>query len=179
MGDRCAVEEHVILVDADDRDVGTCEKLTAHQTGKLHRAFSVFVFNSEKLLLLQQRAASKYHSGGLWSNTCCGHPRPGEAALNAAQRRLPEEMGFAVELHRRVSIRYELQVSDGLRENEYNHVFVGEFDGVPAPNPAEVGDWRWVRPGEAIIDARSNRELYSPWFPPVFEALIKQGGIGE
>src|SRR5918997_6672888 len=128
------MSEQVILVDEADREVGTGSKLEAHREGALHRAFSVFVFDRRGRLLLQKRAAGKYHSGGLWSNTCCGHPRPGEATAEAARRRLREEMNFDCELRAAFEFLYRAQFTNKLIEHEYDHVFVGEFGGVFVPD---------------------------------------------
>ena len=129
------MEEQVILVDEHDREIGTDAKLSAHAAGKLHRAFSVFIFDTDGNMLLQRRAATKYHSGGLWSNTCCSHPRPGESVHEAAQRRLQEEMGLDCSLQLALSFTYRKELGNGLSEYEYNHVFLGQFNGTPAPNP--------------------------------------------
>jgi isopentenyl-diphosphate delta-isomerase len=155
--------EQLILVDAQDREVGVGEKMQAHAEGALHRAFSVFVFDAEKRLLLQKRARTKYHSGGLWSNTACGHPRPGEMTLAAARRRLREEMGFDCELSRAFGFLYRAELDNRLVEHEYDHVFVGRFDGVPAPDASEVEDWRWLSVGQLRRELRERPEEYSYW----------------
>jgi isopentenyl-diphosphate delta-isomerase len=136
--------EQLILVDAEDREIGVKEKMQAHVEGALHRAFSVFVFDSEKRLLLQRRARTKYHSGGLWSNTACGHPRPGETTIASAHRRLREEMGFDCELNRAFGFLYRTELENRLVEHEFDHVFVGIFDGQPQPDATEVEEWRWL-----------------------------------
>jgi len=136
--------ERVVLVNEDDREVGTAEKLEAHQRGLLHRAFSVFVFNSRGQLLLQKRAAGKYHSPGLWGNTCCSHPRPGEDLEVAVHRRLQAEMGFDCELRKLFSFIYRVPVGNDLIEHEVDHVFLGHHDGDPIANPEEVQDWKWI-----------------------------------
>jgi isopentenyl-diphosphate delta-isomerase len=138
------MEERVILVDENDVERGTAEKLRAHAEGALHRAFSVIVFNRRGELLLQCRAGGKYHSAGLWTNTCCGHPRPGEDTLVAARRRLGEEMGIDCDLQPLFGLRYRADFANGLAENEYDHVFVGRYDGEPRPDPGEVQAWRWA-----------------------------------
>lgn len=155
--------EQVILVDEDDRQVGVAEKLSAHREALLHRAFSIFVFDAEKRLLLQRRARGKYHSGGLWSNTCCGHPRPGETVRAAAQRRLREEMNFVCELREAFHFIYRAELGNGLVEHEYDHVLVGEFDGSPAPSLAEVEDWRRIGMDELRCDLRERPHRYSSW----------------
>ena len=157
-------EEEVVLVDAADREVGRAGKLAAHRQNLRHRAISVLVFDAAGRMLLQQRAAQKYHSPGLWSNACCTHPRPGEAAAAAASRRLVEEMGISPRLTFAGLFAYQAPVGDGLWENEVVHVFTGLHEGSAAPDPAEVGDWRWseVAPLRADIAAREDR--YTPWF---------------
>lgn len=154
--------ERVVLVDQRDRSVGELEKLAAHRTGKLHRAFSVFVLDGAGRILLQRRAAHKYHSGGLWSNTCCGHPRPAEETRAAAERRLLEEMGFQCALEPAGAFVYRAQLGD-LVEHEYDHVFVGRFDDEPRPDPAEVADWRWVSRRELETDLAAQPERYTVW----------------
>ncbi len=136
--------EYVVLVDQHDEPVGVAEKLQAHRQGLLHRAFSIFVVNSQGQLLLQKRALGKYHSGGLWTNTCCSHPRPQETVAQAAMRRLQEEMGIACNLDELFSFIYHADLDHGLVEYEFDHVLLGYFDGAPSPNPAEVADWQWI-----------------------------------
>ena len=154
----------VVLVDSDDALVRVLGKIEAHQRGILHRALSVSISDSNGRLLLQKRALAKYHSGGLWTNTCCSHPRPGEPVAAAANRRLMEEMGFDCPLTWLFRMQYRAVVSDGLIENEFVHVFGGRFDGVPTPDPGEVENWRWETI-ETIVDDMAHRpELYSIWF---------------
>jgi isopentenyl-diphosphate delta-isomerase len=136
--------ERVILVDENDREIGSEEKLKTHQQGLLHRAFSIFVLNSKGELLLQKRAAGKYHSPGLWGNTCCSHPRPGEDLEDAVHRRLQAEMGFDCLLQKDFSFLYRVELNNGLIEHEVDHVFSGRHDGDPKANPEEVQDWLWV-----------------------------------
>ena len=157
--------ELFVLVDGRDRRVGVAPKLAAHIHGWRHRAFSVFVINDRHELLLQQRSPTKYHSGGLWSNTCCGHPRPGEQVAQAAQRRLREEMGFDCQLHRVGAIQYSLDVGNGLIEREYLHLFVGQWNGEPVPAPDEVCGWRWSAPPaiDALIARQPSR--FTAWLP--------------
>ena len=164
-------QELVILVDERDRELGSSEKLRAHRDGALHRAFSVFVFDGEGRVLLQKRAAAKYHSAGLWSNTACGHPRPGEATADAARRRLREEMNFDCELREVFSFLYRAEVEGGLVEHEYDHVFSGTFAGRPAPDPAEVEDWRWVAVEELPRAVGRDPARYSRWL-----RLVVEGG---
>jgi isopentenyl-diphosphate delta-isomerase len=158
------VSERVILVDQHDRALGEAEKLAAHREGNLHRAFSVFVLDEQGRVLLQRRTPAKYHSGGLWSNTCCGHPRPGEATPDAAARRLLEEMGFQTRLEAAGGFVYRAQLGD-LVEHEYDHVFVGRYNGDPRPDPAEVDAWRWTPLKELEVDLRDRPERYSVWLP--------------
>ncbi|HEX8319850.1 isopentenyl-diphosphate Delta-isomerase [Longimicrobium sp.] len=169
-------EERVILVDGDDVECGTAEKLAAHAEGALHRAFSVVVFNRAGEMLLQCRAAGKYHSAGLWSNACCGHPRPGEDVRKAARRRLAEEMGIDCKLKPLFHLRYHADVGGGLVENEYDHVFTALYDGdEPRPNPAEVQAWRWVPLEEIRRDVDEEPERYTAWFPLLVDELAAEG----
>ncbi len=158
----------VVLVDARDRPIGAAPKLAVHQTGELHRAFSVFLFDHESRLLLQQRARGKYHSGGLWTNTCCGHPRPDEPLATAASRRLREEMGIGGDLHQAGTFLYRAVVGD-LIEHEVDHVLVGRFAGEPSPNPHEVGAWRWVARPALEAELARTPERFSSWFPQALE----------
>lgn len=170
------MSEYVVLVNERDEEVGVQEKLRAHVEGKLHRAFSVFVFNEQGQLLLQQRHPAKYHSGGLWSNTCCSHPRPGEPVAEAAQRRLQEEMGIACALDRRFGFVYRSRLDGGLYEHEYDHVFVGRYDGAPAPHCDEVAHWRWVHPEALRADVAAHPGRYTYWFRLVYERVLEDAG---
>jgi isopentenyl-diphosphate delta-isomerase len=155
----------VILVDEKDNPVGTEEKLAAHQKGLLHRAFSVFVFNSKGELLIQKRAKEKYHSSGLWTNTCCSHPSPGEETLVAAHRRLKEEMGFDCPIREAGSLLYKVSFDNGLTENEFDHIFIGEYDGpVEHVDPNEAEDWKWISPEDLLADMDKNPDAYTYWF---------------
>jgi isopentenyl-diphosphate Delta-isomerase len=157
-------DDFVVLVDNNDVPTGRLEeKLEAHRQGDLHRAFSVLLSDGTGRLLLQRRALSKYHSGGLWTNTCCGHPRPGEAVSAAAERRLREEMGIACRLKPLFRTHYRAAVSNGLIENEYVHVLGGQFEGVPKPDPREVEDWRFETLEAIYEDVARRPELYSVW----------------
>jgi len=166
------MEEQVILVDTADQEIGLAEKLQAHREGKLHRAFSIFVFNSQAKLLLQKRARTKYHSGGLWSNTCCSHPRPGEPVEHAAHRRLREEMGFDCALREIFSFTYHMKLDNDLAEHEYDHVFLGTFDGKPAPNPADVDAWKWIDLKTLARDVGAYPERYTYWFRICIDQVI-------
>ena len=165
-------DEQVILVDERDRAVGVSGKLRAHRAGALHRAFSVFIFDDAGRLLLQKRAHAKYHSGGLWSNTCCGHPRPGETTERAARRRLREEMNLDCELRAAFAFIYRAELDGALVEHEYDHVFVGTHSGAPVPDPAEVEDWRWVRMGELRAALCAEPHRYSYWL----KVAVEQAG---
>lgn len=162
----------VILVDENDKKVGTEEKIRVHKEGKLHRAFSIFVFNSEGKLLLQKRAKSKYHSGGLWSNTCCSHPKPNESLEKAIHKRLKTEMGFDCELEEIFNFIYSAEFENGLSESEYDHVFKGEFNGKPDPNPNEAEDWKWISLEELKKDMERNPDKYTYWFRASIDRVI-------
>lgn len=159
------MNELVILVDKKDNQTGTETKLKAHEDGLLHRAFSVLVFNAKGELLLQQRAAGKYHSARLWTNTCCSHPRPGESPEKAAHRRLMEEMGFDCEMRRVDTLHYETPVLEsGLKENELLHLFIGNTDlDYFNPNAQEVKSWRWISPDELKKEVEQKPEEFSYW----------------
>jgi isopentenyl-diphosphate delta-isomerase len=167
--------DEVVLVDEQDAPIGTADKQEAHRSGALHRAFSVFVFDGAGRLLLQRRAADKYHSGGLWANTCCSHPRPGEDVADAAHRRLREEMGFDCELSPAGSFVYRASLGNGLTEHEFDHLLVGRFDGEPRPDPAEVGAWRVVRVPELRRDMAARPDRYAAWLSPALARLAEQG----
>ncbi len=156
--------EHVVLVDEQDIETGVMEKIQAHREGRLHRAVSVFIFNSKNELLLQQRAGSKYHSAGLWTNTCCSHPRPGEPAGEAAIRRLLEEMGLNCNLRASFTFVYKAQFDNGLTEHEFDHVFIGITDEAPVPDKTEVADWKYMNPARLEADIKNRPEQYTEWF---------------
>jgi isopentenyl-diphosphate delta-isomerase len=162
----------VVLVDAQDRPLGTMEKMQAHREARLHRAFSVLILNTQGEMLIHRRALGKYHSGGLWTNACCSHPMPGEDVEAAAHRRLQEEMGFDCPLRKAFSFRYEAALDQGLSEHELDHVFVGTFDGQPQPDPEEVMDWRFV-PIEALRGSMHEApEHYTEWFKIIMEQAL-------
>jgi isopentenyl-diphosphate delta-isomerase len=168
--------EHVILVDKHDSELGIMEKMEAHRKGVLHRAFSVLVFNSKGELLIQKRAPAKYHSAGLWTNTCCSHPRAGERIEDAAQRRLREEMGLDLKPEKAYSFIYRTELDGGLIENELDHVLVATFDGKPVLNPEEAQDWKYISLPDLKARMRSHPEEFTYWFKlivqhPELEAL--------
>ncbi|EKE83433.1 isopentenyl-diphosphate Delta-isomerase [Idiomarina xiamenensis] len=163
---------NVVLVDNSGNFIGIKDKLQAHIDGDLHSAFSVFVFNKKSELLLQRRASNKYHSGGLWSNTCCSHPFPNENTTAAGKRRLQEEMGFQCEIAEIHTKIYNVPCSNGLIENEYNKVFIGRFDGTPEINDEEVEDWRWISVNQLLKDMKTSRDEYTSWFPVLLEDVI-------
>lgn len=156
--------ERIILVDADDVAIGTAPKLEAHERGLLHRALSVVVRDASGRLLLQKRHIRKYHSGGLWTNTCCSHPRPGETVAMAASRRLQEEMGFTCPLLPLAQVTYRAEVSSGMVEHEVVHIFAGLFDGPVRPDPKEADGFAWIEPEALRADIRTTPERYSAWF---------------
>ena len=157
-------DEEVILVDEQDRPLGVQAKLVAHRTAIRHRAFSVFITDSRGHVLLQSRAPSKYHSGGLWTNACCGHPRVGEAPIDAARRRLVEEMGIDVPLTHAGILNYTAALPDGWHENEVVHLFTGVSDAEPRPAPEEVHEWRRFCPSELAEAARRDVHAFTAWF---------------
>jgi isopentenyl-diphosphate Delta-isomerase len=156
--------KQVILVDTSDRERGAMEKMQAHREAELHRAFSIFIFNSKGEWLLQQRADHKYHSGGLWTNTCCSHPAPGEALNLSASWRLKEEMGLECQLHPLFSFVYRASLDHGLIEHEYDHVMAGLSDELPSINPEEVKDWRYVSYTDLSSDIADQPDKYTAWF---------------
>jgi isopentenyl-diphosphate delta-isomerase len=164
--------EQVILVDEQDVEIGAMEKMQAHQKALLHRAFSVFVFNKKGEMLMQQRALTKYHSGGLWTNACCSHPRPGEETLNAAQRRLQEEMGFNTELNKVFDFTYKAPFDNGLTENEFDHVFIGTYEGEIKPSAVEVKDYCYKKMTDIGESLQSHPQKYTAWFHIAFPRVL-------
>jgi len=164
-------EDQVILVDEKDCELGSMGKLEAHRSGTLHRALSIFIFNSEGKWLLQKRAPGKYHSGGLWTNTSCSHPRPGESTIDAATRRLKEEMGLSCELKFLFTFQYKADVGDELIEHELDHVFIGSTDAVPKVDPHEASDWSFYTTEELAIHLKETPERFTQWFRIVFERV--------
>jgi isopentenyl-diphosphate Delta-isomerase len=161
----------VILVDKEDRPIGTMDKMEAHEKGLLHRAFSVFIFNAKGEMLLQQRSVDKYHSGGLWTNACCSHPMPGEQTIDAANRRLGEELGFSTPLEKRFSFIYKTNFDNGLTEHEVDHVFTGTYDGNILPNKAEVEAFKYCSVSEVIQLIAENPNHFTSWFKIAFPKL--------
>ncbi len=171
----------VILVDEHDREVGFMEKMEAHNKGLLHRAVSVFIFNKKGEMLLQQRANSKYHSGGLWSNACCSHPLPNESVSDTANRRLREEMGFDTDLQFAFSFIYKTVFENGLTEYEFDHVFAGIYDGVIKPDHAEVKDYCFMKMDAIEESLIQHQHKYTSWFSiafPKIAAFQKTNSIG-
>ena len=156
--------ELVILVDENDNEIGSMEKMQAHVEARLHRAFSVFIFNTDKELMLHKRASHKYHSGGLWTNTCCSHPAPGESTIEAAHRRLVEEMGFDCKITEKLSFLYCRKLDKGLTENELDHVFTGDYNKPPILNQNEVEDWKFISLKDLKQSLKDEPDLYTEWF---------------
>lgn len=163
---------NVILVDSQDAPVGIMEKLEAHQKGVLHRAYSIFLFNDKNELLLQKRAANKYHSADLWTNTCCSHPAPGEHLSASAQNRLIEEMGITTSLQPLFSFTYKTEFSDGLIEHELDHILIGRVNASPLPNPAEVSDWRYTNMDDISKEINDNPDGYTFWFKEIYKRVF-------
>jgi isopentenyl-diphosphate Delta-isomerase len=164
-------KKQVILVTEQDEVMGTMEKMQAHEKGLLHRAFSVFIFNSRGELLLQRRALDKYHSAGLWTNTCCSHPTPGEDTLDAATKRLEEEMGFSVPLEKVFDFVYRADFSNGLTEHEFDHVFAGEYESEIRANPEEVMDYSYKTVADIRQLLNKHPEQFTPWFRLAFPKI--------
>jgi isopentenyl-diphosphate delta-isomerase len=167
--------QKVVLVDEHDNEVGIEDKLEAHKNGgKLHRAFSIFVFNSKGETMLQKRAEGKYHSAGKWSNTCCSHPAPGEAVIEAAHRRLKEEMGFDCDMEEKFSFIYRADVGNGLTEWEYDHVIFGRYDGEPNINKEEASAYKWISLDMLKKDVEENPQNYTPWLRICLDRVIEE-----
>ena len=162
-------EEQVILVNSNDEKIGLMPKMEAHEKGLLHRAFSVFIFNDKNELMLQQRAANKYHSPLLWTNTCCSHQRDGESNLEAGKRRLQEEMGFVCELEEKTSFIYKAPFDNGLTEHELDHVMVGSYSKDPIINREEVESFKWMKLQDIKDDIEIHPEIYTEWFKIIFD----------
>ena len=166
-------EEQVILVDENDNPIGLMPKMEAHEKALLHRAFSVFVFNDNNELMIQQRAMHKYHSPGLWTNTCCSHQREGESNIEAGMRRLQEEMGFVTDLEETTSFIYKAPFDNGLTEHEYDHILIGYFNDKPNTNEDEVAAWKWMTLDDVKEDIKNQPELYTAWFKIIFEKFYE------
>ena len=162
-------KENVVLVDRNDNPIGLMPKLEAHQIGVLHRAFSVFILNQKGQLMLQRRALDKYHSPGLWTNTCCSHPRESESNIEAGVRRLKEEMGFTTPLKSMFSFIYKSKFDNGLTEHEFDHVLLGYYDKQPFINTIEVSEWKWMSLDKIIIEIKNKPEEFTVWFKIIFE----------
>ena len=167
------IEEQVILVDQNDQQIGLMPKMEAHEKAVLHRAFSVFVQNDKGELMLQQRAADKYHSPLLWANTCCSHQRDGESNLDAGKRRLQEEMGFVTELEEAFSFIYKAPFDNGLTEHELDHVMLGSYNDDPKINKEEVESFKWMTPLSIKQDIKKQPEIYTAWFKIIFEKFYE------
>ena len=165
--------EQVILVDVDDCEIGLMEIMEAHKQAVLHRAFSVFLFNTQGKMLLQQRALTKYHSAGLWTNTCCSHPRPGETLENAVSRRLMEEMGITAKVSKAFDFIYQAALPDHLNEHEFDHVFIGNFDDEVRPNHLEVANFVYQSMEEIAANLQSHPEKYTVWFKIAFPKVVE------
>ena len=172
-------EEKVILVNENDEQIGTMPKMEAHEKALLHRAFSVFVFNDKNELMLQQRAAHKYHSPLLWTNTCCSHQRVGETNIQAGKRRLMEEMGFVVELEDTISFIYKAPFDNGLTEHEFDHVLIGNYNDAPVINEDEVASWKWMHLDAVKKDILKYPELYTEWFKIIFDKFYQHINISK
>ncbi|WP_316788605.1 isopentenyl-diphosphate Delta-isomerase [Pedobacter frigoris] len=164
--------ENVILVDLNDNEIGIMPKMEAHLEGKLHRAFSIFIFNANGELLLQQRAFDKYHSGGKWTNTCCSHPRQGEETIDAAHRRLMEEMGMNAELRHVFSFTYRADLMDGISEYEFDHVFFGVSDELPVVNTNEVASYQYIGMETLLEELNTYPEKYTAWLKICFSRVM-------
>ncbi len=167
------IEEHVVVVNEKDEKIGLMPKLEAHKKAVLHRAFSVFIFNSKNELMLQQRAAHKYHSPLLWTNTCCSHQRDGESNKEAGTRRLKEEMGFTTSLREVTSFIYKAPFDNGLTEHEFDHVMLGHYESDPTINREEVESWKWMPLETVKEDIVTQPELYTAWFKIIFDKYYK------
>lgn len=166
------MKEMIILVDRNDKEIGAIEKMEAHLNGLLHRAFSIFIFNSKGEMMLQRRALHKYHSGGLWTNTCCSHPNEGETLESAVHRRLMEEMGFDCDLKEIKSFYYHAKLDNNLEEHELDHIFVGCYDGEPQINEEEVDQWMWINFEEVRKALSKEPEKFTYWFKVAINQVL-------
>ena len=165
-------KQYVVLVDENNKRLGIQEKMHAHIEAKHHRAFSIFVFNNKGELLLQQREISKYHCGGLWSNTVCSHPKPDENFWQATHRRLKEEMGFDCKLKKIFCFNYEVSFDNGITEKEHDCVFIGKYDGDVLPNKKEVMNYKWISPVILKKDILNNPGMYTEWFKIALDRVL-------
>ena len=172
-------KELILLVDEEDREVGYEEKLKVHEKALLHRAFSIFIFNSKEELLLQKREKGKYHSPGLWTNTCCSHQRKGETLNEAIHRRLQEEMGFDTELKERFTFIYRAEFDNSLTEYELDHVFTGVYEGPIEFNPSEVEAYRWITLEELKKELEAQPESYTYWFRASIDKIFDLHNNGQ
>jgi isopentenyl-diphosphate delta-isomerase len=163
----------IALVNENDEVTGYSNKMDVHRSGQLHRAFSIFIFNDDYKILLQRRALSKYHSGGLWTNACCSHLVFGDNFDSAVHCKLNQEMGFDCNLEHIFTFNYKTQLGNGLIENELDHVFLGHFNGSPNPNPAEVSEWKWADLIEVNTDLINNKDNYTYWFNIAFQKVLQ------
>jgi len=173
------IEEQVILVNENDEQIGLMPKMEAHKKALLHRAFSVFIFNNKKELMLQQRAFNKYHSPGLWTNTCCSHQREGESNIEAGKRRLKEEMGFVTDLEETISFIYKAPFDNGLTEHEYDYVLIGNYNDSPILNENEVASWKWMSLNDVKVDMALYPEQYTTWFKIIFDKFYEHINVSH
>lgn len=173
------MNNHVILVDSNDNKVGVMEKIEAHRKGLLHRAFSVFLFNENREMLIHKRADEKYHCGGLWTNACCSHPQDREPIEETIQQKLMQEMGINCPVEKAFNFIYRSELDNGLTEYEFDHVYTGTFTGIPNPNPKEVSDWKYVSLGKLEQDLADNPDSYTPWFQLLFSPLAAHLASGS
>src|SRR5213594_3665508 len=169
----------VVLVDEKDHPIGYEEKMKAHSDGgKLHRAFSIFIYNSKNQMLLQLRSNAKHHFQSLWSNGCCSHPLKGEELEKAAHRKLKQEFGFDANMEEVFSFTYKAKdETSGLTEHEFDHVFIGKYDGSPKPNPSEIANWKWVSVADLKKDLNKNPDRYTPWLKPALDKLVQEARL--
>ncbi len=167
------MSDSVILVDENDEELGIMEKLDAHRKGALHRAFSIFIFNSKGEMLLQKRSSKKYHTANLWSNACCSHPQLDEEINTSLQRKLNQEMGFTCALNYAFRFTYRSELDNGLIEYEIDHIYVGKSDTIPKPNPDEVCDWKYSAPAIIAQDMQRDPSKFTPWFKMLFEPVME------
>ena len=173
------IEEKVILVNENDEQIGLMSKLEAHEKALLHRAFSVFIFNNKQELMLQQRAVNKYHSPGLWTNTCCSHQRDGESNIEAGIRRLQEEMGFTTSLKESISFIYKAPFDNGLTEHEFDHILIGKYNDEPSINKEEVASWKWMSLKDVKQDIERDSDRYTAWFKIIFDKFYNHINISQ